>query len=402
MIARYRGLLESPGALRLLTASVVGRLPLGMFPLAVLLLTNEQVRSLSAGGAAVGAAALASALTTPVKAHLLIRSGIRPVILGSAGSQTMLLVALVLVARSAQVLPIVLAAAACGAVQPPTSACARGLWPQVAPNLTARDAAYALDATSQELIWTAGPLFVTVTASAVSPTAAMLLTAAVGLGGNAWFASSPLCTRDVTAGRRVDSGGSPLGRRPMRMLLGTIVLTGLMAGALEVGLPALAIHLGEAGAGGALLALWSLGSMGGGIVYGARSWTTSLVTRYVALLIALAACTALLALARTLGVALLLSFVAGIGQAPLLTSQFSLVNAFAPPGGVTTAFTWSTAALVIGISAGSTLAGAIAHSDGVATPFLAAAAAAIVAAAGSMTLRSELTAAPGASYRAGA
>lgn len=388
MIARYRALLRLPGAFRLLASSIVGRLPLGMFPLAVLLLIHEQGGSVSAGGAAVGAYSLTNALTSPAKARALHCFGIRRVVVCCAGFQAVSLVGLVLVARGAQTAPILVFAAACGALTPPTSACARGLWPRVAPSMTSREAAYALDATSQEIIWTAGPLLVAATASAISPAAAIFMTAAIGLAGNVWFASSRLCARDLDAGERVGAVGSPLVILPIRVLLGTIILTGLMVGAIEVGLPALAIRLDHPGVSGILIGVWSVGSMAGGLAYGSRSWTTSLTKRYVILLAAIAGTSALLVMASSVSLALLFSFLAGVGLAPVFSSQSSLINALAPTGTVTTAFTWATGALVMGIAAGSTLAGALAHSQGVATPFLEAAIAAIAATAGSIILLS--------------
>jgi MFS family permease len=177
----------------------------------------------------------------------------------------------------------------------------------------------------------------------------------------------------------------------MRALLITVVLTGLTAGALEVGLPALAIHLGAPGLGGVLLALWSLGSLLGGLAYGAGSWAMPLEVRYLGLLLAVAAMTSLLAFATTAASACALSFVAGLGQAPVLASQFSLVNELSPPSGATVAFAWNTAALVIGVAAGSAVAGAIVRPAGFSLPFLVAAASALVAAAGSLTVRSATT-----------
>ena len=56
----------------------------------------------------------------------------------------------------------------------------------------------------------------------------------------------------------------------LRALLGPIVADGRGLGAIEVGLPSLALHAGSRPASGLLLALWSVGSMAGGLWYGSR------------------------------------------------------------------------------------------------------------------------------------
>ncbi len=55
MIARYRALFSAPGVGRLLVSSMLGRLPAGMFSLAILLFVHGRTGSFLAAGLAVGA-----------------------------------------------------------------------------------------------------------------------------------------------------------------------------------------------------------------------------------------------------------------------------------------------------------------------------------------------------------
>lgn len=385
-LSRYRSLLGIAGAARLLTSTVVARMPLGMLPLAVLLLTRERTGSLSAAGLAVGASTLAGAVVASVQAQLLHRFGIRRVVLTCATAQTLALAVLVAVARSGNAAAIVVLAGVAGAVVPPTAACARSLWPRIAPERAAQEAAYALDATSQEVIWTVGPL-ISAAAAAISPTVAILLIAAIDLLGNLWFASSPLCAGPIVTG--VSSGRArPLASAPIRWLLGSVLITGFCVGCTEVGLPALAIHFGHTSAGGVLLALWSFGSMVGGVAVGAREWSTSLERRYLVLLVVLTVTTVPLALASSLGVVVALAFVAGVSQAPLFATQYLLLSVLAPPGASVGSFVLNTAALVSGISIGAAIAGAIVHPLGFASPFLVATGAAALATLTGAAMRS--------------
>jgi predicted MFS family arabinose efflux permease len=257
-----------------------------------------------------------------------------------------------------------------------------------------REAAYALDAISQELIWIAGPLVVAGAVTAVSPALAVLLSALVTAVGGVVFTSAPLSRRyrSPTAGRR---RGGALASRGLRIMLASIFATGLGWGALAVGLPALAVHVGSRGAAGLLLTLMGLGSLSGGLVYGARAWGTSTAVRYRALLVGIALTALPLVASDSLASAAPLAFACGLAWAPLMSCQYSLVGATAPVAAVTEAFTWNTAAFVGGIATGSALAGVASERAGVDAPFLIAAATALAAAAVSVGARRGLVGAAG-------
>ena len=64
-----------------------------------------------------------------------------------------------------------------------------------------------------------------------------------------------------------------------------------------------------------------------------------------------------------------LSMLAGLGIAPMLSCQFSLVGALAPPGAATEAFTWHRGATIAGMAAGSTLGGSLIDAHGASSAF---------------------------------
>jgi len=143
------------------------------------------------------------------------------------------------------------------------------------------------------------------------------------------------------------------------MLLYTVVLAGVVIGAVEVGLPALAVGQGARWSSGPLLALFSLGSMTGGLIYSARSWALAIGRRYSAILMAMAVAVAPLIAVHALAPVFALSVLAGLCLAPMISCQFSLVGALAPEGTVTEAFTWHRAATVAGMAGGSALGGSL-------------------------------------------
>jgi MFS family permease len=366
---RYRTLLGVPGARGLLVSSVLSRVPLGMSTLAILLLIRDNTGSFGAAGATVGAYAIAAGVVAPLQGALIDRLGQRPVLVPCAISQATLLAALVLAARWSAPLPVLfILAALAGMTLPPLSACARTVWSQLTMSPQAREAAYAIDATSQELIWALGPLLVGGAADAASPSVAVLLWAAITLVGTIWFAASPLVHSLAGGPGRRDLLGA-LGGVGLRLLLGSIVLSGIGWGALEVALPALATHVGEAGASGLMLALLSFGSLAGGVFYSGRNLSARVGTRYRILLAAIPVFIAPLIIASSFSEAIALTPLAGIAWAPMLACQYVLVGSLAPTGTVTEAFTWNTAGLAAGMAAGSIGAGILTQQAGVDAAF---------------------------------
>ncbi len=364
MIARYRALFAVPGVGRLLVSSVLGRLPTGMFSLAILLFVDGRTGSFLVAGLTVGAFTMAGALTGPLLGALVDRRGQTPVLLPAAAGQAVLLVALVLVAQAgAPAAAIVALAALAGALLPPIAGCTRALWVEVTHG-EGLETAYGFDATTQETIWTLGPLLVASVAGLASPAAAVLLCAALTVCGTAYFAGSTLSRGWRTDGRGRTRGSALSASPNLRVLLYSVVLAGGVIGAVEVGLPALAVQEGARWSSGPLLALFSVGSMTGGLIYSARSRRLPIGRRYTVMLIAMAVAVAPLIAVHSLAVVFGLSVLAGLALAPMISCQFSLVGALAPVGTVTEAFTWHRAATVAGMAGGSALGGSLIDARG--------------------------------------
>ena len=179
---------------------------------------------------------------------------------------------------------------------------------------------------------------------------AVLISTSVCITGTTLFVASP--------GARGRGVRAMHGRRPqvlaiaeLRAMLAPIFLNGLAIGAISVGLPALALHAGSRPASGVLLAVWSLGSVTGGLWYGARSWRAPLRRRYPLLLLSGVVCTAPLIVARTIPEGIVGALVAGLTLAPVFSCQYALVGRAVPDGVETEAFTWVSSALIGGLAA---------------------------------------------------
>jgi len=391
MVSKYRSVLSVPGATRLFASALVGRLPQGMSSLAILLLVRGTTHSYAAAGVAVGAFALATAACAPLLGRLVDHFGRARVLLPFACAQACVYGLLVVAAQAGAggVVLIVLSGLA-GALLPPIAPAVRALLREVFDDQAVLDTAYALESIFQETIWIVGPLVVALIIAVTSPEAAVALLGVECMAGTWLFLRSPLVRSSSTADGAGHERTAALSSPELRALLGPVALTGVALGAVEVGLPSLALHAGSRPASGLLLALWSVGSMTGGLWYGARVWRSPLSTRYQLLLVVLVVCTAPLIAARSIAAGVVCSLLAGLAIAPVFSCQYALVGRSVTPGSETEAFTWVSAALIGGLAAGSAVGGAVIGPGGVGAPFVFACLASLLAAVIAVGFRSRV------------
>ena len=388
MGTRYRAVLSVPGAGPLFASALVGRFPQGMSSLAILLLVRGTTHSYAAAGAAVGAFALATAACAPIIGRLVDHFGRGRVLMPFACAQAVVYALIVVAAvGGAGAAALIVLSAASGALLPPIAPSVRSLLREVFDDPAVLDTAYALESIFQETIWIVGPLLVALVIAITSPQAAVAMLGVVCVGGTALFLRSPLVRSSGSGRGAVHERASALASPELRALLGPIFLTGASLGAVEVGLPSLALHAGSRPASGLLLALWSVGSMCGGLWYGAHVWRSPLSTRYQLLLFVLLVCTAPLIAARSIAAGVVCSLLAGLAIAPVFSCQYALVGRSVTPGSETEAFTWVSAALIGGIAAGSAIGGAVIGPDGTGAPFVLACLASLLAAVIAVGLR---------------
>lgn len=387
LLRPYRRILAVPHAPALVVGSLLGRLPYGMSSLCLVLYLVAQTGSFVAAGAVAAVAALAAALSAPLLGRVIDRRGQTTVLLASAAVHTAGLVAIVAIGRAdAPVVVLAVVAVVTGAATPPLSPCLRALWPVLLDDGGAVRTALALDALVIEAVFVGGPLAVAVIVAIASPSAGLLVAAALALGGTLLFAVQPP-SRAWRGTERRASGPSPLVSAGIRTLLIGAFGLGIVFGTLEVALPAFGLERGQPGIAGVALAAIAAGSAVGGLTYGARTgwmgpgpgppseaapsavgtWTAQngdVRPLYLALIAALPFAVAPLLLADSVLALLILAPLAGLAIAPLTAAESELAGTVAPPGTVTEAYAWMLTALVGGVAAGNALAGALVEVSG--------------------------------------
>jgi MFS family permease len=366
--AGFAAVLEIRGAGRMVASAVIGRMPLGMLTLGALLLVQQEYGSFALAGLAVGALALGSGVAAPVQGALMDRHGARRVLIPVAAGQAAVTWGFaVSAAVSAPSAVVVLLALGVGMLTPPVSAALRTTWMNVAEQGPVRDAAFALDAMTTQLLFALGPLLTAVAIELVGTVTAVILAGLISLVGTFVFAGAiPLRVASELRSRARSLAAergerfsriAALRSRGLRLVLVTVVLIGWAGGCMEVALSGLAVHLGSASAAGVLIGLWCLGGVSGGWFYGRRRWRAPIERRHQAAAFGAALASLPLLAAGTMPLALAFSFTAGLPWAPLFACQYQMVADQAPEHALSEAFTWNTSGIIGGGAIGSALAG---------------------------------------------
>ncbi|MEV0446067.1 MFS transporter [Streptomyces spectabilis] len=357
-----RPLLAQPHVARLLVGTLIGRLPNGMAPVAILLLVADQGGSLKTGGLLCALYGLSSALGQPVLGRMVDRRGQTWVTASAVALTTVCLLALAMGEVAAEPGLAAALVTLAGLSTPPLEAGLRALWPVVLNDEARRRAALALDTGAQGLIYVTGPPLVAVLATTVGPRTAMAVTAALGLLGAAVVLSAGPSRRwRPTLAVRGTGAPGPLAHLGLRWLFVAVSGVGFALGAMNVWAVAFADGLGMDLLAGLIPAALSTGSLLGGFLYGRRTWpgTPTEQLRNAAMLFA-ASWLPLMATTGPLS-AIALTAVPGLLLTAVITTAFQAVDTLAPVGTTTEAYAWLIAAVGAGQAAGTAMSGVFAE-----------------------------------------
>jgi MFS family permease len=378
-LRRYAAVLEVPQLRRLFVAAFVGRLPVGMHSLGIVLLLSKETGSYALAGGATAAFAIASGLTAPPIGRLIDRIGQTPVLVVCAIGFPVSVGALIAVADGgAETLPVLACSAVTGITFPPLFATLRALITELAGGLA--DTAFALEAVVQELFFIVGPLLVALVVAISTTEAALGLAAVLVAAGALAFAATP-ASRSWRGKQTEHAGAGALTSPGIRTIVVSSVVDGMTFGSLEVALPAFGQSHGSASAAGVMLGTLAFGSMLGGLWYGAREWRRDAADLLIVFSWPLALGLAPLALAGSIPVMTVLLFIAGLSIAPSAAACFALVGRLAPGGAVTEAFTWLSTGVTAGFAVGGAFAGVLVQQVSVDAALLTTAGCALAAAA---------------------
>jgi len=347
-VAGYGDLLRAPGVARIIAAQLTARFPNGMTSLAILLHIEQMTGSYGAAGLVLAATSVGQAVSGPVTSRWMGVWGIRRVL---TLTTAVCAAAIAVLAMVPMELPGYMALGLlAGLSTPPVQSAVRTLYPKL---VTSRQLTplFSLDASLQEIIWVLAPVVITLVATQAGTVPGLLLIVVFLIGGGAWFILSPEVGR-VRIPRSRRGFGKVLAKPAV--VLATVVgflLIGACA-AVEAGVVATFGHDGlEAGL---VLAVFSIGSLIGGLSFGHIPIGPWAMARRLAITAVGLTLTVLSLTVWWLGASL---FVAGIGLAPALAVMFAMTAASVKFSETAEAYGWIGTGQLIGAAAGSAVAG---------------------------------------------
>lgn len=372
LLGPYRRVLRLPFVRRLVVTSLVARIPIGMYALAIVLLVRERTGSYAVAGAVSAAFTIASSVAAPPVGRLADRLGHRRVLLPLALLHAAGLAGLALAANAgagAGVLTVL--AVLSGVVLPPVSGSMRSLWSGPLPgDARSRTTGLALETALIDLVFTVGPPLVAGLIFIGSPELAVIGAGAMVFAGTAGYATTPVDGLRESRGR-AEARRPPIALPGLQTLVLVLAPQGAAFGVLEVTLPAFGAKHGSAASAGILFAVVAVASLIGGLWFGARVWRSSIVRRFIVLSAIFAVGFALLLLATSIlemGVALLVS---GATLAPTMACAFLVVDRIAPRGTHVEAYNWLSLATSAGAATGTAAGGLVVEHYGIHAALLA-------------------------------
>ena len=379
----YRAALTTPGAAIPVAMGLLGRIPVAMVGLAMLLYVQRETGSFATAGLVAAGALVGVGIGAVVQGRVMDRLGATMPLLVTSALFAVTTTCGVLAVESHQPTPVLIAlAAAMGLTEPVVASVSRALWTHLLPSGSVRHAGYAYEAISMEVCFVLGPALAGLLAAAPWAGTGVVAAGACMVVGGVGFALAPAIRRMRPAPER--SGGRLLGALAspgMRTVALAALGFGVVVGFVEVAVPASATNAGHPALGGVLLALWSAASVAFGLAYSARPWPVPLSQRLPVLLAVFSALVAILAVPTSLVWLSVALVVAGVWITPQATAHSAAIEVVAPRGTVTEAFGWVITSVTFGLAAGQSLAGQLIEHVGGWSTFLAASGAGLLFAA---------------------
>lgn len=360
---RYRTLFRIPGLGAAFLASVVGRVPIGVAGLAILLYVQGTSHSFAQAGVASALYVLGLAVVAPLLGRLIDRMGPGRVLAACSVIYPAALAMLIVAVESrAPAVAIAAAAFAAGAALPPVSICMRALFPRLVQDPALLPTAYSLDSALVEFIFIVGPALVATCVAAGYPAVAVALAAVCAAGGGYIFVRSPVVRNWAPAHEHGAKRGRGLLERPQLLIVFLITVCYSVAfGLFEIAVTAFAAQKGTPAAAGIALAVASVGSAAGALTYGSRHWSMPLPRQFRLALSGMAASILLMTPLESISLLVGIAVIAGVPMATVIAIQSMLLSQLTPRDMLAESFTWGTTCLLGGISIGLATGGLLAE-----------------------------------------
>lgn len=386
----YRGLFDRPGVKGFVLAGFIGRMPMSMLGIGIVLLISALTGSYATAGAVAAVTNVSYAIAAPLSGRLVDRFGQARLVTPLALLNAVALAALMVFAGLA--LPewtLYAAGFLVGATSISLGSMVRARWSNMYAGSPKLNTAFAFESVADEVIFVTGPALVTVLATAVNPFAGLMVALVLMLAGSLAFAMQRRTQPPVQPVRT--ASGSPILIPGIALLSCVYLAMGAVFGSVDLITVAFAEEHGVKGVSGFLLAAFAGGSMVSGLWFGARHWRVSLRSRFVRALGIFAVGLLPIAFIGDVRVLAFALFLAGLAISPTLITGFSLTERLVPPSLLTEGMAWISTSIGFGVAIGAWAGGRLTEMFGASNAYAFSLACALLAAvvgvAGSGLLR---------------
>lgn len=359
----YLDIFRISGARRFSAACFLGRWPMAMVGLGVILVVSAATGKYAIAGAVSAVGSLCYAFVAPQVGRLMDRFGqgrvLRPLIVAfAAGALAFIFCA----ELGAPLWTLFVTGAMFMSTLPSLGSVVRSRWSTLLGDSPLLHTAFSFESVADELIFVTGPALVTILATQVLPVAGIAVAAVLAVAGTLLLAvqrgtEPPAVPRRHQDGRAITTAGVPV-------LMAVFIGLGAMFGTMDVSTVAFASEHREKALAGLILGTYALGSATGGLWYGARRWRAPLHRRFLITLAGMVLGVAPLWALPSVPVLFGVIFFSGLAIAPTLIGGFSLIERKVPRGLLTEGMALLSTAIGVGLAIGPPVAGRLIDAHG--------------------------------------
>ena len=279
--SRYLEILRIPGARRFSAACFLGRIPIAMVGLGVILVVSATTGKYAIAGAVAATGSLCYAFVAPRVGRLMDRFGqgrvLRPLTAAFAVS------ALAFVACAELGTPLwtlFVTAAMFMSTQPSLGSVVRSRWSALLGDSPLLHTAFSFESVADEMIFVTGPALVTILATQLRAGYSRDR-GRRGAGRDRDLAGCRAARHRAATAPRQHRDGRALTTAGVPVLMAVFIGLGAMFGTMDVSTVAFAAEHHAKALAGLILGTYALGSAAGGLWYGARRWRGPMHRRFL-------------------------------------------------------------------------------------------------------------------------
>lgn len=391
MLNKYRLAFADPRARAFSFAGFLARMPISMVGIGILMFVETARGNYTLAGAVSATGAVAAAIGGPITSRLTDRLGQHKMLPWQIVIVVFAATALIFTIPSN--LPAVLIfifAAISGFFSPSIGALVRARWTALLVSGPVLITAFSVESMIDEIIFVIGPSIAAFTSVNIHPAAPQTIAVVFLILGGSWLISMrdtepPISLQQKKHGKPV------VFKNGLLWLVFVHFLAGIFFGSIETTMIAFSDFAGVPVAAGLLLALWSIGSLIGGIFYGASDFTMPLPNQLTVISLVLIPPAVIVPFVDSLALLAVMAVVAGFGIAPLLISAASIAQQRAGDGRTTEAIASMYSGIGVGFAVAASSSGWLIDNHGTSWAFALGTAAAVAITLGTLVGRRALS-----------